>query len=269
MTGVTFSSAGAPVTASAGLYPIVPSAALGPGLDNYTSTYVNGVLTGIGIDYSCYETRVKQQPNRKVGLTDQFGGYTATASTIERFCNPTTITTPLPDAPPIEDSWVHMTWYRIKADLRFFKRVKLTIANQLGANQKMTVETTPRFLVVPTQKTVLDGHETGLGDPSDTNHYVCYQVTGSGSGSRSMKDEFGTDSTKLVKPAYLCAPATKVFGGTTTPTDNLNGAHLVCYQAAQNKKSEHTVNVKDQFGAQTLQTRLTGYTCLSSTKTLA
>ncbi len=44
---VTLSSAGAPAAASVALspYQIIPSAAVGTGLDNYTITYVNGTLT--------------------------------------------------------------------------------------------------------------------------------------------------------------------------------------------------------------------------------
>ena len=45
ITGVTETSAGAPVSAVAGSYDIVPSAATGSGLDNYTIVYVNGTLT--------------------------------------------------------------------------------------------------------------------------------------------------------------------------------------------------------------------------------
>ncbi len=45
ITGVTETSTGAPVSATVGTYPIVPSTATGTGLSNYTITYVNGTLT--------------------------------------------------------------------------------------------------------------------------------------------------------------------------------------------------------------------------------
>src|SRR5262249_15561985 len=47
VTSVSLTSAGAPATATvAGSpYPIVPSAAVGTGLSNYTISYVNGALT--------------------------------------------------------------------------------------------------------------------------------------------------------------------------------------------------------------------------------
>ncbi|MEP7137144.1 MAG: MBG domain-containing protein, partial [Chloroflexota bacterium] len=45
ITSVTLISAGAPAAAVNGSYPIVPSAAVGTGLGNYTITYVNGTLT--------------------------------------------------------------------------------------------------------------------------------------------------------------------------------------------------------------------------------
>ena len=45
ITGVTETSTGAPVSATVGTDPIVPSAAAGSGLSNYTITYVNGTLT--------------------------------------------------------------------------------------------------------------------------------------------------------------------------------------------------------------------------------
>ena len=45
ITGVTETSSGAPASAPVGTYPIVPSAATGNRLNNYTITYVNGTLT--------------------------------------------------------------------------------------------------------------------------------------------------------------------------------------------------------------------------------
>jgi len=45
VTSVTLNSAGAAATAAVGSYPIIPSAAVGTGLTNYTITYVNGTLT--------------------------------------------------------------------------------------------------------------------------------------------------------------------------------------------------------------------------------
>jgi hypothetical protein len=45
VTSVTLTSAGAPATATVGGYSIVPSAAVGSGVGNYTITYQNGTLT--------------------------------------------------------------------------------------------------------------------------------------------------------------------------------------------------------------------------------
>ena len=45
VTSVTLTSAGAAAAAAVGTYPIVPSAAIGTGLGNYTITYTNGTLT--------------------------------------------------------------------------------------------------------------------------------------------------------------------------------------------------------------------------------
>ena len=45
ITGVTETSTGAGASATLGTYPIVPSAATGTGLSNYTIGYVNGTLT--------------------------------------------------------------------------------------------------------------------------------------------------------------------------------------------------------------------------------
>ena len=44
VTSVTLTSAGAPATAAVGPYPIIPSAAVGTGLANYTITYVPGAF---------------------------------------------------------------------------------------------------------------------------------------------------------------------------------------------------------------------------------
>ena len=45
VTSVSLSSAGAAATAAVGPYNIVPSAAVGSGLSNYTINYLNGALT--------------------------------------------------------------------------------------------------------------------------------------------------------------------------------------------------------------------------------
>ena len=45
VTSVSLSSAGAAATAAVGSYNIVPSAAVGSGLSNYTINYLNGALT--------------------------------------------------------------------------------------------------------------------------------------------------------------------------------------------------------------------------------
>jgi hypothetical protein len=45
ITSVTLASLGAPISAHAAIYSIVPSAAVGTGLDNYTITYNSGLLT--------------------------------------------------------------------------------------------------------------------------------------------------------------------------------------------------------------------------------
>src|SRR5262249_47475413 len=45
ITGVTEASTGAAATAAVGMYDIVPSAATGTGLGNYTITYLHGTLT--------------------------------------------------------------------------------------------------------------------------------------------------------------------------------------------------------------------------------
>src|SRR5208337_2782586 len=45
ITGVTETSPGSPASATVGSYNIVPSAATGSGLSNYTIGYVNGTLT--------------------------------------------------------------------------------------------------------------------------------------------------------------------------------------------------------------------------------
>src|SRR5512136_1733241 len=44
LTNVTLSSVGAPASATVGIYPIIPSAAQGSGLSNYTILYNSGTL---------------------------------------------------------------------------------------------------------------------------------------------------------------------------------------------------------------------------------
>ena len=49
VTSVTLTSAGAAASAAVGSYDIVPSAAVGSGLGNYTITYTKGTLTVKGL----------------------------------------------------------------------------------------------------------------------------------------------------------------------------------------------------------------------------
>ena len=56
VSSVTLTSAGAAAAAAVGTYPIVPSAAVGTGLSNYTIGYINGTLTVTGLSWSSYGT---------------------------------------------------------------------------------------------------------------------------------------------------------------------------------------------------------------------
>ncbi len=56
ITGVTETSTGSPATATVGTYSIVPGAATGSGLSNYTISYVDGTLTVAALNWSSYGT---------------------------------------------------------------------------------------------------------------------------------------------------------------------------------------------------------------------
>src|SRR5205814_504304 len=77
VTSVTLSSSGAAAAATVGSYAIVPSAAVGTGLDNYTISYVNGALT---IDAKALTVTANTPAHKTYGATVIFNGTEFTTS---------------------------------------------------------------------------------------------------------------------------------------------------------------------------------------------
>lgn len=73
---MTLSSIGAGASATVGSYQIVPSAALGSGLSNYTITYANGTLT---VNPKALTITAKNQ-SKTYGQTFTFAGTEFTTS---------------------------------------------------------------------------------------------------------------------------------------------------------------------------------------------
>ncbi|HTK20660.1 MAG TPA: MBG domain-containing protein [Mucilaginibacter sp.] len=95
VTGVTLTSSGSPATAVVGIYDIVPSAATGSGLSNYTISYVNGKDT---VKVAPLTITAKDQ-TKVYGTVFTFAGTEFTPSTLYNSDQVTSVTLTSTGAP--------------------------------------------------------------------------------------------------------------------------------------------------------------------------
>jgi hypothetical protein len=158
----------------------------------------------------------------------------------------------------IFDQNAHLTWYTIRQE-KEPQRVVL-VNNQFG-RQKLTLGQ-PRFLLTPAKK----GKE-GSSPPKRPDHYKGYEVVGGEPVQKvvSLQDEFGAEKQVQVgRPRLLAVPVEKTYQGKTFPIQNKE-AHFVVYDVSRNRYPRK-VEIADQFGERTLETSLSAFLCVPSTK---
>lgn len=176
-----------------------------------------------------------------VGLRGQFDKEVKKVflHTLTLFANPVS-----KNGAKLIDRNAHLTWYALKQDSTEPKR-PLVVRNQFGT-QKLVIGR-PLFLLVPAEKI-----EKGSVFPRRLDHFKCYEVL-SGEPARkgvSLKDQFGGEKVKVMKPKLFAVPVEKHFRDRVEKIKNKRD-HLVFYEISP-KDYALRKEVRDQFGKRTL-----------------
>jgi len=216
--------------------------------------------------FRCYiVSQQTPQAGQTITLEDQFNEgqpQTVTVGEPVMICAPTEKTVG-GEVFPIEDENEHFVLYTAPAEAE--PRI-IQVTNQFGTDVSWLV-TTPKYILVPTAKTV-DG-ET-FDDRDDLNHYWCYEANGPRAGVRAtLDDQFsGPNNVRVTTPTLFCNPAEKVANGETFPILD-EDLHLACYEIhGKQKTQQHTVGVENQFETDVFQTGPWEILCAPSEKTL-
>ena len=164
---------------------------------------------------------------------------------------------------PIEDEEEHYVLYTAPAPAA---PRNVFVTNQFATEAPWQV-TTPKYVMVPTAKTV---GGVVFDDVDNMNHYWCYEANGPRVGVRAtLEDQFsGPDNVRVTTPTLLCNPAEKVHDGERFRIED-EDLHLGCYEIHGKQKTEqHTVGVENQFETDIFQTGPWEILCAPSEKTL-
>ena len=196
--------------------------------------------------------QVKKVPVKfEVRLTDQFdpGAKKGTLSAITHFANATRKVHGHTQV-GIEDSNAHLTWYVLKQPQPEPRR---TVRFRIQFGQHSVDIRTPRFLLVPTQKT----SHPGSAFPKTLDHYKCYTVVKVNTAPPlpvvKLGDQFGTPPHAQVgKPVLFCTPVQKQRRDEHPPKLFDEKSHLAIYALPRAPRAV-AIKTKDQFGEQELR----------------
>jgi hypothetical protein len=160
--------------------------------------------------FRCYiVSQQTPQPAETITLQDQFttAPETVTVGEPVMVCAPTAKTVG-EQIFPIEDEEEHFVLYNAPG---VASPRDVLVTDQFGADVAWHV-TTPKYVLVPTAKTV--GGQI-FDDRRDLNHYWCYEANGPRVGVRAtLDDQFsGPDDIRVTTPTLLCNRAEKVHDG--------------------------------------------------------
>jgi hypothetical protein len=164
---------------------------------------------------------------------------------------------------PIEDEQEHFVLYNAPS---VAEPRSILVTDQFGSDVSWQV-TTPKYVLVPTAKTV--GGVT-FDDRDDQNHYWCYEANGPRVGARAtLSDQFsGPDDVRVTTPTLFCNPAEKVHDGERFRIEDRN-LHLACYEIHGKQKTEQfTIGVENQFETDVYQTAAWEILCAPAEKAL-
>ena len=186
-----------------------------------------------------------------VRLTDQFdtAPKEANLDTLTHFANPTRKVHTAGAQGGIKDTNRHLNWYTIRQEQPEPRRT-IRFINQFG--QHSVVIRNPRYLLVPAQKTLVEGSVF----PDSLDHYKCYEVIRVDLVPDlpvvTLGDQFGSEQNVQVRgPRYFCLPVRKERDG--EPPHHIVNAkdHLAIYDIPP-RPHQRTIEVLDQFGVRLL-----------------
>jgi hypothetical protein len=189
--------------------------------------------------------------NFKVQLSDQLRLplHDARLEALAMFANPTRKTHGGSQV-GIRDANAHHTWYVLNQP-QVEPRRTIRYKNQFG--QHSVDIKTPRFLLVPAQKT----SHPGSAFPKTLDHYKCYDViklnTVPALPVVALRDQFGPKpQVQVGKPRFFCTPVRKVRQG--HPPVGIKNAkdHLAVYNLPP-QPTPKAIKVRDQFGNRALK----------------
>ena len=150
----------------------------------------------------------------------------------------------------IQDTNAHLTWYALQQP-QVEPRRTIRFRNQFGSHS-VDIKT-PRFLLVPAQKT----SHAGSAFPATLDHYKCYEViTVNGAPALpvvTLQDQFGAKpAVQVGKPRFFCTPVRKVREG--HPPVGVKNAkdHLAVYDLPPQPHAT-VIKTRDQFGSRELK----------------
>jgi hypothetical protein len=215
--------------------------------------------------FRCYiVSQQTPQPAETITLEDQFttAPETVTVGEPVMVCAPTAKTVG-EQIFPIEDEEEHFVLYSAPG---VASPRSVLVTDQFGADVPWQV-TTPKYVLVPTAKTV--GGQT-FDDRGDLNHYWCYEANGPRVGVRAtLDDQFsGPDNIRVTTPTLLCNPAEKVHDGERFRIEDRQ-LHLACYEIHGKQATEQfIIGVENQFETDVFQTAAWEILCAPAEKTL-
>jgi hypothetical protein len=215
--------------------------------------------------FRCYiVSQQTPQPAETITLEDQFttAPVTVTVGEPVMVCAPTAKTVGGVTF-PIEDEEEHFVLYNAPS---VAEPRSILVTDQFGTDVSWQV-TTPKYLLVPTAKTV-DG--VTFDDRADLNHYWCYEANGPRVGVRAtLSDQFsGPDDVRVTTPTLFCNPAEKVHAGETFRIED-EDLHLACYEIHGKQKTEQfTIGVENQFENDMYQTAAWEILCAPAEKAI-
>ncbi len=195
--------------------------------------------------FQCYEFSREPYPKLTVTLDDRFGpGTTVALKRAKRLCNPADKNG---EDPTAVDDTEHLVGYDLtQTDPKFDTVKEVEIINQFGT--MFADVSKPELMLVPSHKSLI-----GVPDPIDNptiDHFKCHRLKRARFrlDGLEVSDQFGTLTTDLKKPTWLCAAADKNDEGIIDPESN-----LVCYTSTTfpprpSIDSDVPVFINNQFG---------------------
>ena len=216
--------------------------------------------------FRCYiVSQQTPQPAATITLEDQFNEdapQTVSVGEPVMICAPTAKTVEGEEF-PIEDEEEHYTLYTAPG---VASPRSVLVTDQFGTDAPWQV-TTPKYVMVPTAKTV-DG--VTFDDRVDLNHYWCYEANGPRVNvSATLSDQFsGPDDVRITTPTLFCNPAEKVHANERFRIED-DDLHLACYEVHGKQKTEQLrVGVENQFETDEFQITAWEILCAPAEKAL-